>query len=180
MSDSDLVVKTLKKEKAALTVEASLILTLFMFFVLFLLSFNRVYSAQNTVSHATLQAADAISSESMLRAGATEENIEKLLAVSNHIYAGESIPKSALEKLTNANIVEVARNNFISAIAESESKADSVLKKYGVKDGINGIARAGRCRPPPGRGCHTRWTPPPLPCTARHRADCAGRRHPPE
>ena len=53
MSDSDLVVKTLKKEKAALTVEASLTLTLFMFFVLFLLSFNRVYSAQNTVSHAT-------------------------------------------------------------------------------------------------------------------------------
>lgn len=143
MSDSDLVVKTLKKEKAALTVEASLTLTLFMFFVLFLLSFNRVYSAQNTVSHATLQAADAISSESMLRAGATEENIEKLLAVSNHIYAGESIPKSALEKLTNANIVEVARNNFISAIAESESKADSVLKKYGVKDGINGIDFSG-------------------------------------
>ena len=143
MLDSDLVVKTLKKEKAALTVEASLTLTLFMFFVLFLLSFNRVYSAQNTVSHATLQAADAISSESMLRADATEENIEKLLAVSNHIYAGESIPKSALEKLTNANIVEVARNNFISAIAESESKADSVLKKYGVKDGINGIDFSG-------------------------------------
>lgn len=133
----------MKKEKAALTVEASLTLTMFMFFVLFLLSFNRVYSAQNTVSHATLQAADAVSAESMLRANSTEQNIADLLIVSNHIYAGDTIPASAVEKLTNNNIVEVARKDFIAAIAESEAKADAVLKKYGVKNGISGIDFSG-------------------------------------
>lgn len=133
----------MKKEKAVLTVEASLTLTLFMFFVMFLLSFNRVYSAQNTVSHATLQTADAVSAESMLRANASAENIADLLTVSNHIYAGESIPASALEKLTNGNISEIAKKDFIAAIAETESQADAVLKKYGVKDGLAGIDFSG-------------------------------------
>lgn len=133
----------MRKEKAVLTVEASLTLTLFMFFVMFLLSFNRVYSAQNTVSHATLQTADAVSAESMLRANASAENIADLLTVSNHIYAGESIPASALEKLTNGNVSEIAKRDFIAAIAETESEADAVLKKYGVKDGLAGIDFSG-------------------------------------
>lgn len=133
----------MRKERAVLTVEASLTLTLFMFFVMFLLSFNRVYSAQNTVSHATLQTADAVSAESMLRANASAENIADLLTVSNHIYAGESIPASALEKLTNGNISEIAKRDFIAAIAETESQADAVLKKYGVKDGLAGIDFSG-------------------------------------
>lgn len=133
----------MKKERAVLTVEASIVLTLFMAFVLFLLSFNRVYSAQNIVSHATLQTADAVSAESMIRSNTDASEIENMLKVSNAIYAGQTIEASAFEKITAKNIVDIARKNFIAAVAESESKADAILKKNGVKDGIGGIDLSG-------------------------------------
>ncbi len=135
----------MKKERAALTVEASIILTIFMFFVLFLLSFNRVYSAQNIMSHATLQAADAISAESMLRENAniSAQGVGNILTVSNHIYNGESIEAAALERLTNSNIKVIAKKDFIAAVAESESKADEVLKENGIKNGLGGLDFSG-------------------------------------
>ncbi|MCR4614918.1 MAG: pilus assembly protein [Clostridiales bacterium] len=133
----------MKKERAALTVEAALVLTLFMVFFLFLLSFNVVYSAQNMVSHATLQAADAISVESMLRTGSNNQGMGNMLTVSNHIYNGESVESSALEKLTNNNIAGIAKDDFIAAISDSETKADEILKKCHVKGGLEGIDFSG-------------------------------------
>ena len=56
-----------KRQQGILTVEASIVLTLLILLVLFLFSFGRVYRAQSLVSHATLQAADAVALESYLR-----------------------------------------------------------------------------------------------------------------
>lgn len=128
-----------KREQGILTVEASIVLTLMLLFILFLFSFGRVYRAQNLVSHATLQSADAVALESYLRETALQSDVSEVVHLASHITESSAISAESLESLRSANLPKIARQKFIAAIASSEAKADEKLKSMGVKNGLAGV-----------------------------------------
>lgn len=128
-----------KNERGILTVEASLVLTLFTFFVLFLFSFARVYQAQNMVSHAVIQSADAIALESYLRETAFEGSATDVLDLASKITGSTSLSADSFTSLRRADLPKIAKEKFVSALALSQSDADKRLVAVGVKNGIAGI-----------------------------------------
>ena len=128
-----------KREQGVLTAEASIVLTLFTLFVLFLFSFGRVYRAQNVVSHATLQAADAVAIESYLRETAYGSDIDDVVYLSSMIAESASISADGLESLRTANLPKVAEEKFAAAISNTQTKANNKLVALGVKDGLAGV-----------------------------------------
>ncbi len=128
-----------KREHGILTVEASIVLTLMLLFILFLFSFGRVYRAQNLVSHASLQSADAVALESFLRETALQSDTSEVVYLASHITNSSAISADSLESLRSANVPKIAREKFIAAIANSEAKADEKLRNMGVKNGLAGI-----------------------------------------
>ena len=129
----------MKKNKGALTIEASVVLTLFTFFVLFFLGFGRVYRAQSTVSHATLQAADAISTESFLRENLSADDAAKALFVAQYMQGGATVNANLFKSLREISIPNLAKEKFTAAVADSSASANDVLTGLGVKDGIDGV-----------------------------------------
>lgn len=128
-----------KRQQGILTVEASIVLTLIILLVLFLFSFGRVYRAQSLVSHATLQAADAVALESYLRETALQSDASDVLYLASSLTDSTSLSAENLESLRSADIPKVAREKFVTAVSNSESNADEKLKNLGVKDGLSGI-----------------------------------------
>jgi len=138
-----------KDEKGMLVVEASLALTAFMFFILFFLSFARVYRAQEVVSHATFQTAQTLAVESYTRETIGEAGtlgaISKLSDFITNI-TGKSRP-ALLDKYSSygsvANLKGIVLEEFAMSIGEDIGTADAKLKQLGVKDGLNGIDFSG-------------------------------------
>lgn len=128
-----------KRQQGILTVEASIVLTLIILLVLFLFSFGRVYRAQSLVSHATLQAADAVALESYLRETALQSDASDVLYLASSLTDSTSLSAENLESLRSADIPKVAREKFVTAVSNSENNADEKLKNLGVKDGLSGI-----------------------------------------
>lgn len=132
-----------KKEQGILTVEASLVLTLCIFFILFLFSFARVYNAQSVVSHGVLQSSDAVALESYLR----EENLNgsdtDVRELAKKLNGALSVSADSFTSLRTADVPKIAKEKFIYAIATSEAEADKKLKSVGVKDGLAGIDFSG-------------------------------------
>ena len=128
-----------KNERGVLSVEASIVLCMLTLFVLFLFNFVLVYRAENMVSHATLQSADAVALESYLRETTFETDEERVLFWANRINGSTEIPEESFESLRSVDLPTLAKEKFLLAIDDDPKEADSKLKKLGVKDGIDGI-----------------------------------------
>lgn len=128
-----------KREQGILTVEASIVLTLMLLFILFLFSFGRVYRAQSLVGHAVLQSADAVALESYLRETALQSDAQRVSEYANIIAESAAISSDGLESLRSANLPKIAKEKFVAAIAGTEAQADAKLRSMGVKDGLAGI-----------------------------------------
>lgn len=128
-----------KREHGVLTVEASIVLTLCILFILFLFGFARVYSAQSMVSHAVLQSADAVALESYFREETLTGSEEDVAELVNRFLGTTSITADSYESLRSADVPKIAKEKFIYAIDSSEAGADEKLKKLGVKDGLAGV-----------------------------------------
>lgn len=128
-----------KNEKGILTVEASIVLTLFTLFVLFIFNFASIYTAQNVVSHATIQAADAVAIESYLRETAEEGDTADVVNLASQITDSSSISADSFESLRTAELPDVAREKFVSAISNSESTTNEKLEALGVQNGLSGV-----------------------------------------
>ncbi len=114
-------------------------LTFFTLFVLFLFSFIKVYQAENMVSHATLQAADAVAIECALRSNANTENMEDVLFSVKKLTGSDTIDASSFEPIDESNLASILKTKFTSAVAQSDSQANEILEKYGVKNGLYGV-----------------------------------------
>ena len=112
-----------KKERGIITVESSMVLMLITLFILFLFSFGRVYRAQNLVSHAVLQSADAVALESYLRETAFENDVNDVVKLSSHITTSSAISAESLESLRTANVPKIAKEKFAAAIASTSNGA---------------------------------------------------------
>lgn len=128
-----------KNERGVLTVEASIVLCVFALFILFLFSFATIYRAENMVSHATLQAADAVALESYLRETAYETDEQKVLFWANRLNGQDSISADSFESLRTADLEAITKEKFALAVGETAEQADRVLKNLGVDGGLDGI-----------------------------------------
>lgn len=128
-----------KYEKGVLSVEASIVITAFTFFVLFLFNFASIYTAQSVVSHATIQAADAVALESYLRETADEGDAEDIVYLTSQMTDSTSISADSFESLRTAPLPDVAKQKFVTAVSNTESKADKKLESLGVQDGLAGV-----------------------------------------
>ena len=129
----------LKKEQGVLTVEATIVSMIFVMFVLFLYNFAGVYRAQSLVSHATIEAADAVALESYLREVAFESDPQEVVYLASKLGGSGTLDADSLESLRTADLPRIARDKFVAAIAKNETEADKKLKQLGVKDGLAGI-----------------------------------------
>ena len=128
-----------KREQGVLTVEASIVLTVCILFILFLFSFARIYSAQSMVGHAVIQASDAIALESYFREETRTGSEADVTELANRFLGTTSITADNYTSLRSADVPAIAREKFILAIDSNEAKADEKLRRLGVKDGISGI-----------------------------------------
>lgn len=136
-------------DKGILVVEASIALTAFMFFILFFLSFSRVYRAQELVAHATFQTAQTMAVESYTRETIGEQGtlgaIAKLSDFITSISGGNR--PALLDSYSSygkvANLKKVISDEFAYSIGDSVDAADAKLKQLGVKDGLSGIDFSG-------------------------------------
>lgn len=128
-----------KKEQGILTVEASIVLTLCILFMLFLFSFARVYNAQSTVSHAVIQSADAVALESHLREETFTGSEADVTEMANRFMGTTSISADSYTSLRSADVPKIAKEKFVYAIGKNEIEADEKLKRLGVKDGLAGV-----------------------------------------
>lgn len=128
-----------KREQGVLTVEASIVLTLCILFILFLFSFARVYSAQSMVSHAVLQSADAIALESHLREETLTGSEADVTELANRFMGTTSISADNYTSLRSADVPKIAKEKFVYAIGKNETEADEKLKRLGVKNGLAGV-----------------------------------------
>lgn len=128
-----------KKEQGILTVEASIVLTLCLLFILFLFSFARVYNAQSLVSHAVIQSTDAVALESYLREEALTGSEADIVQLANRFLGTTSMSADSFESLRSANVPKIAKEKFVYAIGDNEAEADARLKKLGVKNGLAGV-----------------------------------------
>ncbi len=132
-----------RRELGVLTVEASIVLTLCTFFILFLLSFARIYTAQGVISHAVLQASDAVALESFLRETALNGSEEDVVALANKLTGSTTLSAESFTSLRSANLPAIAKEKFVSALAKTEAEADEKLKNLGIKDGLSGVDFSG-------------------------------------
>ena len=128
-----------KKEQGILTIEASIVLTLCVMFMLFLFSFARVYNAQSLVSHALIQSSDSVALESYLRERTLTGSETDVIELANRFMGTTSIKAGSYTSLRSADVYQIAKEKFVYAVGKSESEADAKLKNLGVKDGLSGI-----------------------------------------
>lgn len=132
-------------EKGMLVIEASLALTAFMFFILFFLSFSRVYRAQEVVAHATFQTAQTLAVESYTRETVGEQGtLGAISKLSDFITSitGKTRP-AILDEYSSlgsvSNLKKVISDSFALSISDNVTKADEKLKQLGVVEGLKGI-----------------------------------------
>jgi hypothetical protein len=128
----------MKKDAQAsgsLTIEASVALVVFLFAVLMLYSFGRVYRAQGTVSHAALEAVRATALDSYAK---SKLNGTEAMGFIGNIA---SLFGSSTDSLFFGSETEMARNRFYTALSgEAGSEAaDRILRSLGVKGGAAGV-----------------------------------------
>lgn len=128
-----------KNEKGVLAIEASIVLCALTLFMLFLFNFATVYRAENMVSHATLQTADAVALESYLREMSFETDAQKVLFWANRINGVTSISEESFESLRTADLQSIAKEKFTLAIGSNAHEADGALRDLCVKGGLNGV-----------------------------------------
>ena len=128
-----------KREQGILTIEASIVLTFCLLFILFLFGFARVYNAQSTVSHAVLQSTDAIALESYLREETLHGSESDVTELANRFLGTTSISADSYKSLRSADVSKIAKEKFIYALGKNKTEANNKLKKLGIKNGVDGI-----------------------------------------
>lgn len=133
-----------RNSKGYLTVEATISLTIFLFFMLFIMNFAQIYHVQNYVNHGLLQAG-------------------KMLAFNSLEYDRENIIDSAIqlvqdigivgEKSSNSRAIEdlwkkeeyaqAVKESFPYCVAASPDVANAALLKFGVMEGVDSLNFSG-------------------------------------
>lgn len=127
-----------KREDGYLTVEATISLTFFLFFLVFLMNFGHIYRAQNYVTHGIMQTGKYLSFSSFTyeQVSATNEMVRLLTSIGMLGYKNAN----HVENLWRSGLYSLAvKSAFQHCASENPSRTDFWLKKYGLKNGVDSI-----------------------------------------
>lgn len=128
----------MRKESGILTIEATVSMTAFIFFLLFFMNFGKVYIAQNMVAYGTYEAVKAISLDHYVAEAEGSTQVGELVSSIQELTAGiTDLDNGEIFLLQGGSIDALARQDFIRAIAAGgEAEADQALKAVGIENGI--------------------------------------------
>lgn len=134
-------------QKGSITIEATISLVTFCFFLLFFLNFARVFRAQNVVAHGVIHAAKNMSIENYWLGGIDDTKLGGMVNAIIDIFADTDGMEDTYASWGAAGgVVEVAKDYFIASITGTggtESEADSRLKTLGIEGGLSGLDFSG-------------------------------------
>ena len=133
-----------RNSKGYLTVEATITLTVFLFFMLFIMNFAQIYQVQNYVNHGLLQTG-------------------KMLAFNSLEYDRENILESAIQLIQDLGVLgekrdssyeieqlwkkedygEAVKKGFSYCASVSPDVTYDALVKYGVMEGVDSLDFSG-------------------------------------
>jgi hypothetical protein len=141
-----------KNREGAVTLEACIVVTLFILFMLFLYSLFVVFLGHHSIGHAVLQSSESLSmdpyfSEQFTNSTDTPESVGDLLAIAaNNIFKLNGASKYYSSNIKwydtkHAESVEaVAKARFIAYFADgNEDDAKVLLDTYNVQNGLDGL-----------------------------------------
>lgn len=152
------ILKRFKNEQdGAIALEACLSLVLFLIAMLALYSMLKMFTIQSMIAHALQESCQSIALENYNQSALATDTLQQIpnalwqLVLGNgfnsgfHTSADYSIgnffklddEKEQAVLLTTAQAT--AKKRFAAYLAGGETEADSLLKNYGVVDGLNGI-----------------------------------------
>jgi hypothetical protein len=152
-------VKKLKQNEGAVTLEACIVVTLFIFLMLFLYSLFIMFLGHNSIGRAVLESAESLSldpyySETLLFEDTyiegAPDSLGDLIAIAGGLLslsmADEHFSSSTRwyhegdVALRSLQVEEVARNRFIAYFANGDAdEAIVLLEKYNVVNGLDGL-----------------------------------------
>lgn len=146
-------------EKGLLSLEACVSVTIFMFLMLFLYSFFTIFEARNEIGHVVLSASnsmavDAFENTKLGNGGNMGQIIYNLYGVVTNSDNGFTDYRQWYDDWTQEDddgnkslsdtFSEVVKERFIAYLTSGNSAdANKILKKYKVKDGIDGLDFSG-------------------------------------
>lgn len=138
----------IKRSDGVMTIEASISFTIFLFVIVFILAFGKLYIAQNMVNHATLQTARNLSVQSVYDNKVSETYVGSVLEgkkrfekyVKLLFSQGEYPSKNQMNEMEHQEDVVSVKSEFQHVLtANSTFDADSYLRWAGVEHGISDI-----------------------------------------
>lgn len=131
----------LKKERGSMTLEASIVVPIFVSVMLLANGFFIFFMGQQMMSNALIQSAKSLSYDpySIQRTNSDDANfIESLIpALYDMFNAGGGNYVSSEKWYEEENIEETVKERFVLYLSPAD--ADDLLKTFGVKDGLAGL-----------------------------------------
>lgn len=130
----------MKREEGNLTIEATISLTTFLFFMMFLLNFGQVYQAHNYVTHGLMQTGKRIAFASYEY---SKENTLIQLADffrSLQLFSDNSSVEDSIRlSFKNNQYGEAVKTAFPYCVGNGKDEVDAMLKQYGLPGGLNDL-----------------------------------------
>ena len=127
-----------------MTVEATLTLTIFLFFMMFLMNMGQVYRAQNYMTHGMMQTGQMLSFASYEYGNDT--TISRLQDIENSFMLFAGIPMDGQQIKNywkNGDCAQAVRLTFGYCAGGTVSRTEQYLKRYGLAQGSADIDFSG-------------------------------------
>ncbi len=140
-------------QSGSIALEASIVLTLFIFFVLALYSFFKVFEVQGKITSTLLQCAQSLSLDpyNIDRTGASFDDkedsvldllvdfgIDKCSAGEEYVTTSDAWYKDATDAKTNEALATAIEDRFFAYLTFDGTEED-LLNKYKVENGVDGL-----------------------------------------
>ena len=135
-----------KNNKGSITLEASLVLPIFIFLLLFMYGIIMVFSGKELMSHAALESAQSLSLDSFANEKIGGPGFENSKTMVNQLYSSLLTDSkngshfSSNDKWYSGNVSGAVESRFWGYfIGGSSSKANKLLPMIGIKEGTSGV-----------------------------------------
>lgn len=151
--------KRKKRESGLLSLEACIAVTIFIFLMLFMFSYFGVYEARNEMAHAVLATAnslglDAYESDALTGADTIVSVLREFIGASGagdspytdrrKWYNGANVTQDDGSTVLSGDFADVARTRFLAYLGGGDpAQAEKVLKRYNIRDGVDGLDFSG-------------------------------------
>jgi hypothetical protein len=146
--------KKWRQEQGVLSLEASIVVTIFIFLMLYLYSFFVVFEARNQIGHAVLAATNSLSIDAYANSTLgdsktvgqvfyrlyTQNSSENDFTSSTKWYESSTTTDENGETTLDADFLATIETRFYAYLAGGDAdKAENVAERYHIKNGLNGF-----------------------------------------